>query len=173
DRHPADRAGSVPADGGQAALGPHSCARGGLHTKLWPPPGVEAPMDCPRCRTRNSEGSRFCESCGAALTAVCPSCGSSTLRGARFCGECGKPTPPAHIAARPPLHLASLLPQWRASLEGERKLVTIMFADIKGSLELLTARDPEEAVVLLDPVIVLMKTALQRYEGTADQIMGA
>jgi class 3 adenylate cyclase/tetratricopeptide (TPR) repeat protein len=129
-------------------------------------------MDCPRCRTRNSEGSRFCESCGAALTAVCPSCGSSTLRGARFCGECGKPTPPAHIAAGPPLHLASLLPQWRASLEGERKLVTIMFADIKGSLELLTARDPEEAVVLLDPVIELMKTAVHRYEGTVNQIMG-
>jgi class 3 adenylate cyclase len=129
-------------------------------------------MDCPRCRTANSEGSRFCGSCGIALTAVCPSCGSSTMRGARFCGDCGKPTPPLHIAAGPPPHLAPLLPQWRASLEGERKLVTVMFADIKGSLELLTARDPEEAVALLDPVIELMKAAVHRYEGTVNQIMG-
>ena len=129
-------------------------------------------MECPRCRTANSEGSRFCGSCGIALTAVCPSCGSSTLRGARFCGDCGKPTPPLHIAAGPPPHLAPLLPQWRASLEGERKLVTVMFADIKGSLELLTARDPEEAVALLDPVVELMKAAVHRYEGTVNQIMG-
>jgi class 3 adenylate cyclase len=94
------------------------------------------------------------------------------MRGARFCGDCGKPTPPLHIAAGPPPHLAPLLPQWRASLEGERKLVTVMFADIKGSLELLTARDPEEAVALLDPVIELMKAAVHRYEGTVNQIMG-
>lgn len=129
-------------------------------------------MDCPRCRTANSEGSRFCGNCGSSLTAVCPSCGSSTLRGARFCGECGKPAPPAHIAAGPPPHLAALLPHWRTSLEGERKLVTVMFADIKGSLEMLSARDPEEAVALLDPVIGHMKAAVHRYEGTVNQIMG-
>ncbi len=129
-------------------------------------------MDCPRCRTAISEGSRFCGSCGNSLTAVCQSCGRSNVLGVRFCEQCGKPTPPAHILPGPPPHLAPLLPHWRRSLEGERKLVTILFADLKGSLELLTARDPEEAVALLDPVIQSMKAAVHRYEGTVNQIMG-
>ena len=129
-------------------------------------------MECPRCRTVNLDGARFCGRCGSSLTEVCPSCGSSNPRGMRFCGECGKPAPPAHLLAGPPPHLAPLLRHWRSSLEGERKLVTVMFADLKGSLELLSVRDPEEAVALLDPVIEHMTAAVHRYDGTVNQIMG-
>jgi len=129
-------------------------------------------MECPRCRTASLEGARFCGRCGSSLTEVCPSCDASNPRGMRFCVQCGKPAPPAHILAGPPPHLAPLLGHWRSSLEGERKLVTVMFADLKGSLELLSARDPEEAVALLDPVIGHMMDAVHRYEGTVNQIMG-
>ena len=71
-----------------------------------------------------------------------------------------------------PAHLTEKILQARPSLEGERKQVTVLFADLKGSMELLADRDPEEARQLLDPVLTLMMEAVHRYEGTVNQVMG-
>src|SRR5438094_5027698 len=71
-----------------------------------------------------------------------------------------------------PKHLAEKILTAKNSLEGERKQVTVLFADIKGSMELLADRDPEEARKILDPVLELMMEAVHRYEGTVNQVMG-
>jgi class 3 adenylate cyclase/tetratricopeptide (TPR) repeat protein len=100
--------------------------------------------------------------------------------GGRFCNECGSPvvsnSSPAPVPVSPqtytPRYLAEKILTSRHVLEGERKQVTVLFADIKGSLELLADRDPEEARKLLDPVLDLMMDAVHRYEGTVNQVMG-
>src|SRR5262249_52800545 len=84
---------------------------------------------------------------------------------------------PATDPARAPLaytprHLAEKILTSRSALEGERKQVTVLFADLKGSMELLADRDPEEARQLLDPVLERMMAAVHRYEGTVNQVMG-
>src|SRR5207245_1257688 len=71
-----------------------------------------------------------------------------------------------------PRHLAERILSSRGALEGERKQVTVLFADLKGSMELLADRDPEEARALLDPVLELMMEAVHHYEGTVNQVMG-
>src|SRR2546427_3316091 len=71
-----------------------------------------------------------------------------------------------------PAHLAEKILHSKAALEGERKQVTVLFADLKGSMELLADRDPEEARQLLDPVLERMMEAVHRYEGTVNQVMG-
>jgi len=71
-----------------------------------------------------------------------------------------------------PAHLAEKILTSKAALEGERKQVTVLFADLKGSMELLADRDPEEARQLLDPVLEHMMDAVHRYEGTVNQVMG-
>ncbi|HTK90500.1 MAG TPA: AAA family ATPase [Verrucomicrobiae bacterium] len=137
-------------------------------------------MTCPRCRTDNREGSRFCSACGAALDAACPACGFAVEPGSRFCGGCGRPLGAAPgVSARltspdayTPRHIAERIRTTRPAVEGERKQVTVLFADMKGSLELLADRDPEEARALLDPVLELMMEAVHRYEGTVNQVLG-
>ncbi len=136
-------------------------------------------MTCPRCRHENPPGLKFCGECGARLAAVCASCGASNAPAQKFCGECGAALAqgaPAAKAASPeaytPQHLAEKILTTRAALEGERKQVTVLFADLKGSMELLADRDPEEARKLLDPVIEHMMEAVHRYEGTVNQVMG-
>ena len=86
-------------------------------------------------------------------------------------------SPPASSQEREPLsytppHLAEKILTSRSALEGERKQVTVLFADLKGSMELLADRDPEEARQLLDPVLERMMVAVHRYEGTVNQVMG-
>jgi len=111
---------------------------------------------------------------------VCPACGHPTVPGGRFCNECGKPVAAASAARPAPVSPQSYTPRYlaekiltsRHALEGERKQVTVLFADIKGSLELLSDRDPEEARKLLDPVLERMMEAVHRYEGTVNQVMG-
>jgi class 3 adenylate cyclase/tetratricopeptide (TPR) repeat protein len=101
---------------------------------------------------------------------------------AKFCPECAHPTgasagsPAAQRFDSPeaytPKHLAEKILTSKAALEGERKQVTVLFADVKGSTELLADRDPEEARTLLDPVLQRMMEAVHRYEGTVNQVMG-
>ena len=97
--------------------------------------------------------------------------------GARFCGSCGAKRPDqddrrfAPPGAYTPRHLAEHILTSRGTIEGERKQVTVLFADLKGSMELLAERDPEEAGPLLDPVLELMMEAVHRYEGTVNQMM--
>ncbi len=81
------------------------------------------------------------------------------------------PSQPAPLAYTPP-YLAEKILTSRSALEGERKQITVLFADLKGSMELLADRDPEEARQLLDPVLERMMAAVHRYEGTVNQVMG-
>jgi class 3 adenylate cyclase len=76
------------------------------------------------------------------------------------------------LDAYTPKHLAEKILTSKTALEGERKQVTVLFADLKGSMELLADRDPEEARKLLDPVLERMMEAVHRYEGTVNQVMG-
>ena len=135
-------------------------------------------MTCPRCHADNRDGLRFCEDCGSRLTLTCAQCGGELAPGKRFCGSCGTPTADQSAArtASPesytPKHLAEKILTSKSALEGERKQVTVLFADLKGSMELLADRDPEEARRLLDPVLERMMEAVHRYEGTVNQVMG-
>ena len=136
-------------------------------------------MKCLRCRHENPATAKFCEECAAPLTPACPSCGSQVSPTAKFCPECAHPL--KSLAGHPrfaspesytPKYLAEKILTSKSVLEGERKQVTVLFADLKGSMELLADRDPEEARKLLDPVLERMMDAVHRYEGTVNQVMG-
>jgi class 3 adenylate cyclase/tetratricopeptide (TPR) repeat protein len=139
-------------------------------------------MKCARCQHQNEEGARFCEECAAPLAVACGNCGRQLSPTAKFCPGCAHPTglaPQAQAASRftspesyIPKHLAERILSSRAALEGERKQVTVLFADLKGSTELLADRDPEEARRILDPVLERMMDAVHGYEGTVNQVMG-
>jgi class 3 adenylate cyclase/tetratricopeptide (TPR) repeat protein len=137
-------------------------------------------VNCPRCHAENRPDRRFCGGCGFPFASRCPACGFANEAAERFCGGCG-----AALAAAPageprfgppeaytPKHLAARILDSKAALEGERKLVTVLFADLQSSMELLADRDPEEARRVLDPVLQLMMAAVHRYEGTVNQVMG-
>src|SRR4030095_9495065 len=141
-------------------------------------------MICPQCQRENLSGSIFCEHCGMRLEAVCSYCGAPPRRGATFCRICGQtinqtatvaparapevPSPDSYV----PRHLAEKILASRWSLEGERKQVTVLFADIRDSMKLIESRDPEEAQKIIDPVLHLMMDAVHRYEGTVNQVLG-
>ena len=139
-------------------------------------------MNCPRCRHENGAGAKFCEECAAPLARTCANCGRQLSPSAKFCTECAHPAGTADVTstvrrfASPesytPKHLAERILTSKAALEGERKQVTVLFADLKGSMELLADRDPEEARRILDPVLEHMMEAVHRYEGTVNQVMG-
>src|SRR5215831_7009208 len=130
-------------------------------------------MKCPRCQHDNEMGGKFCEQCAAPLARACSRCGRTLSPIAKFCPECAHPTdvsaapPPSQRFDSPesytPKHLAEKILTSKAALEGERKQVTVLFADLKGSMELLADRDPEEARKLLDPVLERMIEAVHRY----------
>jgi class 3 adenylate cyclase/tetratricopeptide (TPR) repeat protein len=138
-------------------------------------------MRCLRCHAENREGRRFCGACGQAFAAPCPACGFLNEGDEKFCGGCGRSLPALAASgglavqspqAYTPRHLAGKIIESRGALEGERKQVTVLFADVKGSMELLADRDPEEARRLLDPVLARMMEAVHSYEGTVNQVMG-
>src|SRR5262247_3173523 len=144
--------------------------------------GPWADMQCPRCQHDNEGGAKFCENCASPLARTCSNCGRPLSPVAKFCPECATPaglvgpTPLAPRFTAPetytPKHLAERILLSRAALEGERKQVTVLFADLKGSMELLADRDPEEARKILDAVLERMMDAVHRYEGTVNQVMG-
>ena len=135
-------------------------------------------MRCPSCGFENPGGMKFCGQCATPLTGPCPTCGFANPPGFAFCGQCATPltAAPSMVAPSPqtytPAHLAEKILTSKAALERERKQVTVLFADLKGSMELLADRDPEEARQLLDPVLERMMDAVHRYEGTVNQVMG-
>jgi class 3 adenylate cyclase/ribosomal protein L40E len=136
-------------------------------------------MKCPRCQAENPPQAKFCLECATSLALRCSNCGTQLPARAKFCFECATPvsapvSPPrlASPEAYTPRHLAERILNSRAALEGERKQVTVLFADLKSSMELLADRDPEEARKLLDPVLERMMEAVHRYEGTVNQVMG-
>src|SRR5262249_53879522 len=107
-------------------------------------------MRCSSCGSENREGRKFCAECGAELTLACEACGAKNRLAERFCGECGKPlaeiakpAPPPDPRSYTPKHLAEKILTSRSALEGERKQVTVLFADVKGSMDLAEQVDPE------------------------------
>src|SRR5271166_215946 len=114
-------------------------------------------MNCPRCKSPVAAEQRFCSECGAALARSCPSCGSAESATARFCGQCGT----ALIASTPIL-----------TGEGERKHVTVLFADIRDSTSTIEQLDPEDAMLRLDPTLQLMTEAVRRFGGIVNRVQG-
>src|SRR5262245_112304 len=136
-------------------------------------------MRCPQCHQQNPAGQKFCGACGAPIAAPCPACRAPNPPGQKFCGECGASLTNAPAAPKfdspesyTPKHLAEKILTSKSALEGERKQVTVMFADMKSSMELLADRDPEEVRRLLDPVLERMMEAVHHYEGTVNQVLG-
>src|SRR5215470_9371200 len=137
-------------------------------------------MKCPRCQHENPSQAKFCLECGARFAHRCSQCGTDLPAGAKFCLECGQAVGGPNAAqdrfsspeSYTPKHLAEKILTSKSALEGERKQITVLFADLKGSMELLADRDPEEAHKLLDPVLERMMEAVHRYEGTVNQVMG-
>src|SRR6266540_2704417 len=112
-------------------------------------------MKCPSCGSENREGAKFCGECSASLVAALafPSCGTANPKGRKFCDSCGQPL--AELSAPDPRsytpkHLAEKILTSRAALEGERKQVTVLFADLKGSMDLGEKVDPEEWYRIMD-----------------------
>jgi hypothetical protein len=110
-------------------------------------------MRCPSCGAESLGAAKFCQECGARLAGTCPGCGHEVDAKARFCPECGRALSralaPGMGAAPPskytPRHLAEKILTSRAALESERKQVTVLFADLKGSMELLAERSRRQS----------------------------
>src|SRR5581483_5548992 len=117
-------------------------------------------MLCPGCRSENPAGARLCERCGEALPRRCAQCAAENAPAARFCTSCGAPLSEAGAAGAAGAVLA------------ERKLVTVLFADIQDSLSIIRGRDPEQASDLLSRILELMRKAVNRYDGTVNRIAG-
>src|SRR5262245_28168163 len=123
-------------------------------------------MRCPSCDFDNPEGMKFCGECGSPL-ALRPSASQTADAGLRT-PDSPSPQPPVSYT---PTHLAERILAEREALEaratpdGERKTITALFADIKGSMDLLEALDPEEARHIVDPALQLMMDTVHRYEG--------
>ena len=132
-------------------------------------------MRCPSCNQDNAGDASFCEGCGTKLELICPACKASVSPGARFCKKCGTAIAPAKVAAS--TIVSSPKSQIIVAADGaasdcERKTVTALFADIKGSTELMEELDPEEARAIIDPALKLMIEAAHRYDGYVVQSTG-
>jgi class 3 adenylate cyclase len=134
---------------------------------------------CPACGFENASGIKFCGECGGSLKVRCSSCGFENLSAMKFCGECGKPLAGAvTVASSPdprsytPKHLAEKILTSRSALEGERKQVTVLFADVKGSMELAEQIDPEDWHEILDGFFRRLSDGVHRFEGTVNQYTG-
>jgi len=141
-------------------------------------------MRCTACGSDNPAQARFCHACGAPFALWCVGCGTQLSPTAKFCSECGRavasgafvvPSPTRRFGSPSdytPKYLADQILTSRTALEGERKQVTVLFADLQGSMQLMAERDPEEARRILDPLLELMMEAVHWYEGTVNQVMG-
>ena len=132
-------------------------------------------MKCAKCGADNREGAKFCNECAAPIEASCPKCGSRNKPGAKFCDECGTSLGSSAAASPKQPNDSSIRvidSPVAENLEGERKTVTALFADIKGSMELIEGLDPEEARAVVDPALKLMIDAVHRYDGYIVQSTG-
>jgi class 3 adenylate cyclase/tetratricopeptide (TPR) repeat protein len=138
--------------------------------------GVEGSVLCASCGKENRDDARFCRGCGTPLAIRCPACGAEQADDATFCDRCGArvgvppaaPTPSSYT----PAHLAARIRASRAALEGERKLVTVLFADVVGSTSIAERIGPEEMRALMDRCFGRMLEEVHRYEGTVNQFTG-
>jgi class 3 adenylate cyclase len=137
----------------------------------------EDARSCPKCETENRAEARFCDGCGNTLTLSCAGCGAELRPQARFCDGCGSPVAKAAAEPKPvrdytPRHLVDKVLATRSALEGERKQVTVLFADVKGSLELSNSVDPEVWHEILDRFFGVLGEGVHRFEGTVNQYTG-
>ena len=137
-------------------------------------------MTCPQCGHQPPAGSTFCNGCGAKIPTICASCGVTPPPDSRFCNGCGativgssRPPDPQSPTPDPrsytPKHLVDTILQSKSALEGERKQVTVLFADVKGSMELAEQLDPEAWHAILDKFFAILTDGVHRFEGTVNQ----
>jgi class 3 adenylate cyclase len=139
-------------------------------------------MRCAKCGTESTTSRKFCAACGSPLSSRCPKCGAENAPSSAFCEDCGAAlaghaapaatdaTQPASSA--PKIRVTPEQPDLSTAVDGERKTVTALFADIKGSTELMEELDPEEARAIIDPALKLMIGAAHRYDGYVVQSTG-
>jgi class 3 adenylate cyclase/predicted ATPase len=147
---------------------------------------------CPSCGTPNEAGRKFCGECGTRLAAICASCGTANSPGTRFCGECGtalegaaSPGPAVSASASPgrdgaPGPFEAMTRAVGGSAAGsaatpvsERRLVTVLFADLVGFTTISEGRDPEEVRELLSRYFEVAREVIERYAGTVENFIGA
>jgi class 3 adenylate cyclase len=135
-------------------------------------------MHCSKCGVENPDRAKFCVECASPFARLCPSCNAENPPTAKFCLECARPLDrSSDKSQRADDSSASSPIKVRAgtgadSLDGERKTVTALFADIKGSMELIEDLDPEEARAIVDPALKLMIDAVHHYGGYVAQSTG-
>jgi class 3 adenylate cyclase/tetratricopeptide (TPR) repeat protein len=138
-------------------------------------------MKCPGCKFENRDGVKFCEECGAKLDLQCPRCSAKIPPGRKFCGECGhKLTEPfkapvvdfSEPQSYTPKFLADKILTSRSSIEGERKLVTVLFADVASFTAMSENLDPEEVHQVMDGCFKILMDEIHQYEGTINQFTG-
>ncbi len=128
-------------------------------------------MDCSNCGASNDAGQKFCGECGTSLARACPACGAANPRGRRFCGECGAPlgTAAGAVVAEP--RSAPAAPAISGPV-AERRLVSVLFADLVGFTTLAEGSDPEETRDLLTRYFDLARELIERYGGTVEKFIG-
>ena len=138
-------------------------------------------MQCPKCQFENREGAKFCIKCGEKVNVKCPNSGIFLPQEASFCDECGyalRETKEAlHIdynqpQSYTPKHLADKILTNRNSIEGEHKLVTVLFADVANYTSMSEKLDPEEVHQIMDGVFKILMDEIHKYEGTINQFTG-
>ena len=138
-------------------------------------------MKCPQCQFDNLTDARFCSGCGSSLEMACPGCGKANLPGSRFCNRCGqslavpKATAPLDYSqphSYTPKFLAEKILTTRSSVEGERKLVTVLFADVANFTTISEKLDPEEIHEIMDGCFKILMDEIHKYEGTINQFTG-
>ncbi len=137
-------------------------------------------MRCPACGHNNDPGARFCAECGTELTVACPTCGTVSAVGVKFCNNCGSDLRATSPAADDPM--ARLVPpellaklrsaQAGQSMQGERRTVTMLFADVQGSTAAAEQLDPEDWAEVINGAFEHLITPVYRYEGTLARLMG-
>jgi len=136
-------------------------------------------MICLSCKHENRPNRKFCSQCGAPLSLTCTICGAQNETGERFCGECGRPfaelsklAPVPEPRSYTPPHLASKILRARATLLGERRTVTVLFADASGFTSMSERLDEEQVYSLMQGCLGRMMEAVHHYEGTITQFLG-
>jgi predicted ATPase/class 3 adenylate cyclase len=127
-------------------------------------------MQCTQCGGRNDSSNRFCEGCGAQLKIRCGDCGHANEPTSRYCGQCGAAIAAASTDGRPS---SQQILQSLSLKGGERKRLTVLFADIRNSTTLIDSLgDPELGMRRMDPILALMKDAVHRYDGIVNKTQG-
>jgi class 3 adenylate cyclase len=138
-------------------------------------------MQCPKCQFENREEAKFCSECGYKFEITCPKCESKIRSGSKFCDECGAKLaeplePPSLDYTQPqsytPKFLADKILKSRSSIEGERKLVTVLFADVANYTSMAEKLDPEDVHQIMDGCFQILMDQIHKYEGTINQFTG-